>query len=129
MKGEVRGKYDGREFSAPVTLAPREVRDFSVSDLEALHVKNPRLWWCHNMGKPELYDMTLEFVIDGTVSDDEQLTFGIRDIKDYYTSEGFRAFMLNGKPVLIRGAGWTDDIFLRDPMQVCNDSISYGTTK
>ena len=44
VKGEVRGKFDGRQFSAPVTLAPREVRDFSVSDLEALHVKNPRLW-------------------------------------------------------------------------------------
>ncbi len=125
VKGEVRGKFDGREFSAPVTLAPKEVRDFSVSDLEALHVKNPRLWWCHNMGKPELYDMTLKFVIDGTVSDDEQLTFGIRDIKDYYTSEGFRGFMLNGKPVLIRGAGWTDDIFLRDTPETNELQVRY----
>ena len=114
VKGEVRGKFDGRQFSAPVTLAPFEVRDLSISGLEALHVKNPRLWWCHNMGKPELYDMTLEFVVDGIVSDDEHLTFGIREVKDYYTSEGFRGFMLNGKPVLVRGAGWTDDIFLRD---------------
>ena len=125
VRGEVRGQFDGREFSVPVTLAPKEVRDFSVSDLEALHVKNPRLWWCHNMGKPELYDMTLKFVIDGTVSDDEQLTFGIRDIKDYYTSEGFRAFMLNGKPVLIRGAGWTDDIFLRDTPETNELQVRY----
>ena len=125
VRGEVRGQFDGREFSVPVTLAPKEVRDFSVSDLEALHVKNPRLWWCHNMGKPELYDMTLKFVIDGTVSDDEQLTFGIRDIKDYYTSEGFRAFMLNGKPVLIRGAGWADDIFLRDTPETNELQVRY----
>ena len=125
VKGEVRGKYDGREFSVPVTLAPHEVRDFSVSDIEALHVVNPRLWWCHNMGKPELYDMTLEFVINNKVSDDEQLTFGIREIKDYYTSEGFRGFMLNGKPVLIRGAGWTDDIFLRDTPETNELQVRY----
>lgn len=125
VKGEVRGKFDGREFSAPVTLAPREVRDFSVSDLEALHVKNPRLWWCYNMGKPELYDMTLEFVTDGVVSDDEQLTFGIREIKDYHTSEGYRGFILNGKHVLIRGAGWTDDIFLRDTPESNEVQVRY----
>lgn len=125
IKGEVRGKFEGREFTAPVTLSPYEVRNFSMSDLEALHVKNPRLWWCHNMGKPELYDMTLEFVKDGQVTDDEQLTFGIREVKDYYTSEGFRGFMLNGKPVLIRGAGWTDDIFLRDTPETNELQVRY----
>jgi len=125
VRGEVRGRFEGREFSAPLTLAPREVRDFSISGLEALHVKNPRLWWCHNMGKPELYDMTLEFVKDGNVSDDEQVTFGIREVKDYYTSEGFRGFMLNGRPVLIRGAGWTDDIFLRDTPETNELQVRY----
>ena len=136
VKGEVRGRFEDREFSVPVTLAPLEIRDFSISGLEALHVKNPRLWWCHNMDystqggacqskKPELYDMTLEFVNDGRVSDDEQFTFGIREVKDYYTSEGFRGFMLNGQPVLIRGAGWTDDIFLRDTPETNELQVRY----
>ena len=31
------------------------------------------------------------------------------------TEEGHRGFLLNGKKVLIKGAGWTDDIFLRNP--------------
>ena len=125
VRGEVRGRFDGREFTVPVTLAPLEVRDFSVSGLEALHVVNPRLWWCHTLGKPELYDMTLEFVTNGKVSDDEQITFGIREVKDYYTSEGFRGFMLNGQPVLIRGAGWTDDIFLRDTPETNELQVRY----
>ena len=125
VKGEVRGRFDGRTFSVPVALAPHEVHQFCVSDLEALHVLNPRLWWCHNMGKPELYDMTLEFVINDKVSDNEQFTFGIREIKDYYTSEGFRAFELNGRPVLIRGAGWTDDIFLRDTPETNELQVRY----
>ena len=125
VRGEVRGRFDGREFTAPVTLAPLEVRDFSISGLEALHVVNPRLWWCHTMGRPELYDMTLEFVTEGSVSDDERLTFGIREVKDYYTSEGFRGFLLNGRPVLIRGAGWTDDIFLRDTPETNELQVRY----
>ena len=125
VQGEVRGKYDGREFSAPVTLAPHEVRDFSVSGLEELHVVHPRLWWCHSMGTPELYDMTLEFVVDDKVTDDEQLTFGIREVKDYYTIEGYRGFTLNGRPVLIRGAGWTDDIFLRDTPETNEIQVRY----
>jgi exo-1,4-beta-D-glucosaminidase len=125
VRGEVRGRFDGREFTAPVTLAPLEVCDFSISGLEALHVVNPRLWWCHTMGKPELYDMTLEFVTEGKVSDDERLTFGIREVKDYYTPEGYRGFMLNGRPVLIRGAGWTDDIFLRDTPETNELQVRY----
>ena len=125
VKGEVRGKFEGGEFSAPVTLAPKEVRQITISDLDALHVQNPRLWWCHNMGKPELYDMSLTFLINNKVSDDEQLTFGIREVKDYYTSEGFRGFLLNGKPVLIRGAGWTDDIFLRDTPETNELQVRY----
>ena len=125
VRGEVRGRFDGREFTVPVTLAPLEVRDFSISGLEALHVVKPRLWWCHTMGRPELYDMTLEFVTEGKVSDDEQLTFGIREVRDYYTSEGFRGFMLNGRPVLIRGAGWTDDIFLRDTPETNELQVRY----
>lgn len=125
VKGEVRGKFEGGEFSALVTLAPKEVRQITISDLDALHVQNPRLWWCHNMGKPELYDMSLTFLINNKVSDDEQLTFGIREVKDYYTSEGFRGFLLNGKPVLIRGAGWTDDIFLRDTPETNELQVRY----
>ena len=46
------------------------------------------------------------------------VNFGIRSIKDYYTKDdNQRAFKVNGKPVLVRSAGWTDDIFLR------NDSV------
>ena len=125
IQGEVRGEYEGGVFSAPVTLAPYEVRDVSISGLDALHVQNPRLWWCHNLGKPELYDMKLAFYINNKVSDDEQLTFGIREVKDYYTSEGFRGFLLNGQPVLVRGAGWTDDIFLRDTPETNEIQVRY----
>ena len=88
-------------------LTPAEVE-------QEIHLKNPRLWWCHNMGKPEMYGMDLAFEIDGKVSDKETINFGVREVRDYFTEEGYRGFLLNGKKVLVRSAGWTDDIFLRD---------------
>ena len=123
VSGKITGTVEGQTFEYPITLNAHEKR--SVALPSEIRVEHPRLWWCHNMGKPELYNMTLEFVADGKVTDDEQLTFGIREVKDYYTSEGFRGFMLNGKPVLIRGAGWTDDIFLRDTPETNELQVRY----
>lgn len=115
-EGVLVGTFEGETFGKPVTLEPGETKVVTISaeDADLLHVKNPRLWWCHNMGNPEMYDMKLGFYIDGKVSDEEDIDFGIRQIEDYFTPEGHRGFILNGKNVLVRGAGWTDDIFLRN---------------
>lgn len=112
VEGVLQGTADGQAFSCPVTLAPGEDRRFALP--EEIHIDNPRLWWCHNMGKPELCDLHVEFVENNKVSDSEDVRFGIREIRSYLTDENYRAFTLNGKKVLLRGAGWTDDIYLRD---------------
>lgn len=116
VKGQLIGTLEGKTFSIPVSLAVGESKIVRVTSKEAdvLHLKNPRLWWCHNMGKPEMYGMDLAFEIDGKVSDKETINFGVREVRDYFTEEGYRGFLLNGKKVLVRSAGWTDDIFLRD---------------
>lgn len=77
------------------------------------------------MGKPELCDLHLEFVEGGKVSDSEDVRFGIREIHSYLTVEGYRGFTLNGKKVLIRGAGWTDDIYLRDTPETNRLQLEY----
>lgn len=116
LEGELKGSFENGTFSVPVSLAPGETKAVKVTaeDDSVLHVKNPRLWWCRNMGNPEMYSMNLEFVVDGKVSDTESVDFGIRQIEDYFTEDGYRGFLLNGEKVLVRGAGWTDDIFLRN---------------
>lgn len=117
VKGNLCGKYEEGSFSFPVELAAGETRTVKVTAEEAkkLHVKNPRLWWCHNLGNPEMYSMELSFVADGKVSDSQTVDFGIRQLGSYFNEDGYRGFILNGKKVLIKGAGWTDDIFLRNP--------------
>lgn len=112
VSGIVRGTADGHPFSYPVSLKANERQRLTIPT--EIHIDHPRLWWCHHMGKPELCDLHLEFVEDGKLSDAEDVRFGIREIRSYLTDEGHRAFLLNGKKVLLRGAGWTDDIYLRD---------------
>ena len=114
--GHLTGTLEGKTFSIPVSLDAKESKTVTVTSQEAdiLYLKNPRLWWCHNMGKPEMYSLELSFVINGKPSDKKTIDFGVREIKDYFTEDGYRGFLLNGKNVLVRSAGWTDDIFLRN---------------
>lgn len=107
--------------SIPVTLQAGQTKTLRLNaqDFPALHVIFPRLWWCYTMGKPEMYSMQLRFKQDNkpTNSDSQVVRFGIREVGSYITSEGYRAFTLNGKRIQLLGAGWTDDIFLRDDVE------------
>ena len=125
VSGELRGRFDGRTFSYPVTLGAGETRVVSVGDIEELYVKNPRLWWCHNLGTPEMYSMDLSFVAGGKESDNQTVDFGIRQLDSYFNEDGYRGFILNGKKVLIKGAGWTDDIFLRNSDERNAQEVAY----
>ena len=127
VSGKLIGKYDGKKFSYPVTLAAGETRTVKVTseDAKVLHMKNPRLWWCHNLGTPEMYDMDLSFVVNNKVSDSHSIDFGVRQIDSYINGSKGRQFVLNGKKVLIKGAGWTDDIFLRNPDSRNLTEVSY----
>lgn len=81
--------------------------------MDILTVSNPRVWWTWDLGTPELYDLNVSFSAGGKVSDSREVTFGIREI----TSEvidNHRQFFLNGRRILVKGAGWTDELFLRD---------------
>lgn len=127
VEGELKGTIEGAFFTIPVSLKANETRILKITSEQAaaLHLMNPRLWWCHNMGNPEMYKLNLEFRTNNNVSDQKTIDFGIREIKQYFTEEGYRGFLLNGKKVLIRSAGWTDDIFLRDTPETNEIQIQY----
>ena len=127
VKGVLRGELDGKQITFPVTLNAGEKRLLRLTpkEIPALHISNPRLWWCDNMGEPNLYNVSLKFDVENNTSDKCDITFGVREIDDYTTQEGYKGFLLNGKKVLIRGAGWTDDIFLRDTPESYLRQIKY----
>ena len=120
VRGTIKGKITGGpkpiEFTQPVELAARESRDFVISPdaVPGLTIEQPRLWWPFEMGEPYLHHLTLEFDQEKRgVSDSQSIAFGIVQTTSEMTAEGYRLFRVNGKPVLIRGAGWTPDMMLR----------------
>ncbi|HTL44329.1 MAG TPA: glycoside hydrolase family 2 protein [Vicinamibacterales bacterium] len=111
----LRGTAAGVPFSMPVALAARERKTVRVTptDVPALHLSSPRLWWPYRMGTPTLYDAHVEAAVAGTVSDSQTLRFGIREVTSELTPDGYRLFKINGKPILIRGGGWSQDMLER----------------
>jgi exo-1,4-beta-D-glucosaminidase len=94
-------------------------------EIKSLRISNPKLWWCNGMGEPHMNNLNLRFEESSQVSDSKEIPFGIRTIKTYFTDKGDKGFILNGQKVLIRGAGWTDDIFLRDSPERNEIQIQY----
>lgn len=128
VDGFLRGKIENRDFSYPVHLEGKTTRELVLTpdQVYSLLIKNPRLWWCNNMGSPELYKLQLWFESGGFITDSDEVTFGIRDIECYTNSMGYKGFKLNGKEILIKGAGWTDDIFLRDSAASLETQVQYA---
>ena len=111
----------------PVSLAGGDLKEFVLTPAEAdiLHIDNPRVWWSWDLGKPELYTLAVAVEEAGAVSDCNETTFGIRKIESRLTEDGYRQMTLNGKDILIKGAGWTDDLFLRDTPESIEQQVRY----
>lgn len=109
-EGTLRGVYESGLFEKAVTLAPGETKTITVQE----PIVKPRIWWSQDMGKPNLYNLNLSFAKGDKVSHSRKVRFGLRDIKGEIDQYGHRLFKLNGRPVLIKSAGWTDDIFMQD---------------
>ncbi len=114
-KATVRGRTDSISFAKEVTLGPGEKREvlFSPEEFPVLVIREPRLWWPYQMGEPNLYDLEISAEVGGEISDSALSRFGVRDVKSEFTEEGNLVFKVNGKRVLIRGAGWAPDMMLR----------------
>ena len=128
VSGTLRGRIGSVAFSKPVTVGAHDSAfvQFTADSFPQLHFTNPRLWWPLELGKPELYDLTLEFVANGRVSDRQQLRFGIREVTSESTPKGGRLFRINGKRILIRGGGWAPDMFFRPQPQRQDDQMRYA---
>ena len=114
-KGRLEGTVAGVAISQPVTLDAGETKTvaFAPADFSQLRIRNPHVWWPADVGAHPLETLTLRFVLDGAVSDEQSIRFGIREVTSELTPKGYRLFHVNQHPILIRGAGWTQDMLLR----------------
>jgi exo-1,4-beta-D-glucosaminidase len=115
VSGTLEGTVAGVHFEQAYTLKPDETRKVQIGpgQAAALRVQNPQLWWPYQMGSQNLETLEMRFVIGGQTSDEQSTRFGIREITSEIDPNGHLVFRVNGQRILIRGAGWTPDILLR----------------
>jgi exo-1,4-beta-D-glucosaminidase len=111
----------------PCVVAPG-VSQFSVEleECEILKVVNPRLWWPAQMGTPNMYELSLQFTnVGGADLYSLNASFGIRMATSYLDQNNHRVYQINGKNILIRGAGWSPDLFQRTDPQRQETEMQY----
>ena len=87
---------------------------FTADEFPQLTIRNPRLWWPVNKGKPDTYTLELKVLDGGREADSISTRFGIREITSHTdTPDGSRTFMINGKPIFIKGTNWLPENMLR----------------
>ena len=112
--------------SQAVSLEPGEQREiaFSPDEFDQLNVRNPDLWWPYTMGKPDLYDLRLDFTQRDTVTASSALKFGVRTVGQGRDGDDSLApgaggnfyLTVNGRDFPVRGATYTPDLLYRyDP--------------
>jgi exo-1,4-beta-D-glucosaminidase len=123
----LKGKIENILFEKKVKLAPFEKKlvVFNAADFPQLKIKNPRLWWTYELGKPNLYHLEMTIETNNQVSFSKSITFGIREVEDYMTPKGYRGYKLNGVKVLIKGGGWVDGMFLNDTEEKIKAQFDY----
>jgi len=127
VKGTFVAEVDGKQLKQSVELTAGEAKlmRFTATDHPELKLANPKLWWPYTMGTPNLYTAKFSFEADGAVSDSASVKFGIRESTSELTEKGHRLFKINGRRVLIRGAAWAPDMFLRPMSKKLDADLRY----
>ncbi len=112
----VKGKInDDIQFQQKIHLLPNEKKEvsFRSADYPQLNIKKPRIWWPWQYGEPQLNRIEISAITNENVSHTIAENFGIREISSKLINNHSREFIINGKPIMLRGAAWSPDIFQR----------------
>jgi hypothetical protein len=120
--------------SADVPAGVTRTVTLSPSGHPPLHLRHPAIWWPYQLGGQPLYHLAASAVVGGAVSDRHDSDFGIRTVTSSLTPvvsgkthapSGYRKFVINGVPLVIRGGGWSPDMFYRYSPQNIADQLAY----
>ena len=125
---ELKGSFENIHFTKSYSLKAKEKKQIKLTtqEVKELHIKSPRLWWPNNLGEQNLYNLDLVAIVNNEISDREKIRFGIREIEAYKNKNGHKGFKVNGKKVLIKGAGWVDDLLLSDTPRKVDAQMKYA---
>ena len=120
-------ELDGKTVKQAVELAAGESKllRFEPEHFAALRLAKPKLWWPYTIGTPYVYKAHFRFDAIGGTSDSATVPFGIRQVSSELTEKGDRLFRINGRRILIRGAAWAPDLFLRPMSKKLDTDLRY----
>ncbi len=91
---------------------------FTPSGYPGLTITSPQVWWPYQMGAQPLYTLSTSVSQHGAVLNSTSETFGIRNVTSRLVGHsaaephGARKFFINGVPIIVRGGGFSPNIFL-----------------
>jgi len=100
---------DGTQAAEKTVTAETENGVFKVNP--ELTVSHPELWWPRGYGEQPLYKAEISLLVNGAVHQKETRTIGFRKIE---MPETLLHFVVNGKPVFLRGGDWVTPNLLSD---------------
>ena len=127
ISGIIKGRIAEIDIEQKITLKANSKKTitFSPKYFPSLNIQNPKLWWPTSLGAPDLYQLDLQVEINATISDTSHTRFGIRDVEDYWLNDIHRGYKINGQKLMIKGGGWTDDLFLMDTDDKIEAQVKY----
>jgi hypothetical protein len=107
VSGTLRATFGDVTVSTPVTVQANSAKTVRLSPQtqRALHLTNPKLWWPVGYGDPNLYPVSISFVVDGVVSDQTLFKAGVRQFA-YSEDGGVLKIWINGRRFIPRGGNW-----------------------
>lgn len=127
QKAVIQLELQNQTIIKKVELAAKEKKDivFSANEFDELKIKNPDLWWPNHMGEPNLHWLNATVKTNNTITDQKEVRYGIRKVEEYWTESKHKGYKINGQKVLIKGAGWVDDLLLADSEDKVISQVEY----
>jgi exo-1,4-beta-D-glucosaminidase len=104
--------------SVTVPASTTQTVSFTPASFPTLTIASPQVWWPYQLGAQPLYTLGVSVAQGTTQYNSTTETFGIRTVTSSLvgsnTAEpsGARSFAINGVPIVIRGGGWSPNLFL-----------------
>ena len=118
--GLLKGEIGSVTFQVPVQLTGSAEKKvvLDADEVPQLRIRKPRLWWPNGYGPQNLYTLHLSFEIGGMVSDQQDVTFGIRKITYAVPDSGNLTISVNGVRIFCKGGNWgMDEAMKRIPRE------------